>query len=491
MGIGELRRLDPMADIDITIDRASQTPAYRQLYLQVSSRIREGRIPAGSYLPKIRDMSQRLGIARNTVEAAYRQLALEGYATGIRGKGYVVEKLDLSPLARPGRKGMPREEREPLPTSPGRNPLGDGMSCRFDFAYGNRSAEDFPMHLWKSHADKVMTSKYAKIAASYMDPLGLPALRHRIALHLERTRNVSCSPEQIALLPGTQSALQRICTLLDSEDKVVGMEDPGYDAAKEVFEDCGWKARPIPTHKSARAFISGVRKSGASLLFCTPSNQFPLGYTLPISTRLELIGWAKETGAYIIEDDYCCEYRYDGFHSIPSLQSLDQDRVIYMGTLSKILTPAVRISYIVLPPSLTSRWERVHGHYYCPIDWMSQAIVHSFMAGSDWDRYVRSMTNRHHRKHAVLMQAIERELGSRVHLVGEKTGLHMLVGDSLKRGQSELVALAAENDVRVYETRPYWMSRHHPMDNYVLLGFSSIPERDIAPGIKALAEAWY
>lgn len=489
------------AGISISIDRASRTPAYRQLYHQISSQIREGTLAAGSYLPKIRDLSQELRIARNTVEAAYRQLALEGYATGIRGKGYVIEKLDLSPLLTSKDSGVAhhattnrtakRRKGSPSPTTPGRNPLGDDMACRFDFAYGNRSPEDFPMHLWRSHAEKVMTSGFAKLASSYMDPFGLPALRHQLASYLAETRNVTCDSSQIVLLPGTQSALLRICTLLSSEKSIVGMENPGYNAAKEVFQDCGWSVRSIPTHKSAQAFMGSVEKSGASLLFCTPSNQFPLGYTLPIATRLELIGWAKRTGAFIIEDDYCCEYRYDGFSPIPSLQSLDPDHVIYMGTLSKVLTPAIRISYIVLPPSLISRWEKVHGHYYCPIDWMSQATVQSFMSGSDWERYVRATMNRYHRKHATLMQAIEHEMGGRVHLVGERTGLHMLVGDSLKRSQAELIDLAVQNDVRVYETHPYWMSRNHPMDNYVLLGFSSIPERNIIPGIKALARAWY
>lgn len=480
-----------MGELLISVDRDSAIPAYRQIYQQISTQIKEGGLPAGAYLPKIRNLAQELGIARNTVEAAYKQLALEGYATGRRGRGYVVEELDLWPLASRTKSTILMSQEPSSPTSPGRNPLGDSLSCRYDFSYGNRSPEDFPMQLWRAHAEKVMTGDYSKLASSYMDPMGLPALRQQIASYIGKTRNVACDPSQIVLLPGTQTALQRICMLFPPADRIVGMEDPGYDAAKEVFQDCGWEIRPIPTYKSAKTYINSVIKSGARLLFCTPSNQFPLGYTLPISTRLELIGWAKRTDSFIIEDDYCCEYRYDGSSPIPSLQSLDPERVIYMGTLSKVLTPAIRICYIVLPPKLLSKWDQVHGHYYCPLDWMNQAVVQSLMASPDWERYVHSTTNHYHRKHATLMEAIGRELGDKVQLIGESAGLHLLVGDGEHRSQSELIDLARRYDVRVYETHPYWMDRQQFMDSYVLLGFSSIPEEDIEPGIKALAKAWY
>lgn len=485
MGIGA------MNELQINIERDNVTPAYRQIYQQISEQIREGGLPAGTYLPKIRNLAQELGIARNTVEAAYKQLALEGYATGYRGRGYIVEELDLWPLASRTRTPVFVSQEQSLPTSPGRNPLGDSLSCKYDFSYGNRSPEDFPMHLWRTHAEKVMTGAYAALASSYMDPMGLPALREEIARYIGKTRNVACDAAQIVLLPGTQTALQRICTLFSDDDRIVGMEDPGYDAAREVFRDCGWEIRPIPTYKSAKTYINSVIKCGARLLFCTPSNQFPLGYTLPISTRLELIGWAKRTNSFIIEDDYCCEYRYDGSSPIPSLQSLDPERVIYMGTLSKVLTPAIRICYIVLPPKLMTKWEQVHGHYYCPLDWMNQAVVCRLMASSDWERYVHATTHQYHKKHALLMDAIERELGENVHLIGESAGLHLLIGDSQHRSQSELIDLARRNDVRVYETYPYWMGKQQFMDNYVLLGFSAISEDDIEPGIKALAKAWY
>lgn len=480
-----------MAGIRINIDRESNAPAYRQIYQQIAEQIREGSLRAGILLPHIRTLSQELGIARNTVEAAYKQLALEGYATGHRGKGYIVEDLDISSLSRPNKEDGLEPLKDVPPTNPGRNPLGDSLSCKYDFSYGNRCPDDFPMQLWRTHAEKVMTEDYAELATSYMDPMGLPALRREIASYLGRTRNVVCDPRQIALLPGTQTTIQRICMLFSPEDRVAAMEEPGYDSTTKAIMGCGWELKAIPTHKNVKAYLNQVEKSGARLLYCTPSNQFPLGYILPIAARLELIGWAKRTNSIIIEDDYCCEYRYDGSSPTPSLQSLDPDHVIYMGTLSKVLTPAIRLSYIVLPPRLLPIWEQVHGHFRCPVGSMSQAILQSLMASSDWDTYVHSTTNRFHRKHATLMDAIRSELGDRVDLVGESAGLHLLVGDSLKRSQGELIELARRNDVRVYETHRYWSGRPHPMDNYVLLGFSAIPEEDIAPGIKALADAWY
>lgn len=480
-----------MTSITIKIDRSDITPAYRQIYQQISRQIREGELQAGSYLPKIRNLAQELGVARNTIEAAYKQLALEGYATGHRGIGYEIESLDHSLLSSSRTGATSFAGNAPFPTSPGRNPLGDPLSCKYDFSYGNRGSRDFPMNLWKQHANNVMSSEYGSIASSYMDPFGLPALRREIARYLGKTRNVVCDPRQVMLLPGTQTAVQRICMLFNDEERVIGMEDPGYNAAANVFRGFGWTLKPIPTHKSERTFVSALNNSGTHLLFCTPSNQFPLGYTLPISARLELIDWAKRTDSFIIEDDYCCEYRYDGSSPIPSLQSLAPDRVIYMGTLSKILSPAIRICYVVLPSSLLAKWNQRLGNYFCPIDWLTQAALHSFMTSSDWDKYVHVTVNHYHHKHEALMKAIDKELGDRVHLIGESAGLHILVGDSWRRGQLKLIELAKENDVRVYETHPYWMDDQHPMENYVLLGFSSIDEEDIAPGIKALAEAWY
>lgn len=477
--------------MELKIDRSSKIPAYRQLYFQISEQIKEGSIPAGAMLPKIRVLAQDLGIARNTVESAYRQLALEGFATGYRGRGYVVEELDLEPALSSHQEARWSLLHSVSPASPGRDPLGDDRGCDFVFSYGNRSADDFPMHLWRHHANRVFSEEYAKLASSYMGPFGLPALREQLALYLGETRNVVCGPHQIVLLPGTQAALQSICALFAEGQRIVGMEDPGYDAARGVFADCGWEVRPIPTYKSAKAYLSGVLASGARCLFCTPSNQFPLGYIMPISVRLDLISWAKRTGAYIIEDDYCCEYRYDGSSPIPSLQSLDSEHVIYMGTLSKVLTPAIRMSYVVVPESLVPRWEWVHKNHRCSIDWMSQAIVHSLMATGDWHKYVRNTVAGYHHKHEILMSAIKRELGDRVQLMGEKAGLHLLMGDSIGRDQATLIRLAQEKGVRVYETDPYWFAEKHPLDNYVLLGFSSIRNEDIEPGIRALAGAWF
>lgn len=442
-------------------------------------------------LPKIRVLAHDLGIARNTVESAYRQLAIEGFATGYRGRGYVVEELDLSPVFSLRKESGYRPVQPVSPSFPGRDPLGDDLGCEFVFSYGNRLADDFPMQLWRQHANRVLSDDYAQLAASYMDPFGLPALRQKLAEYLGETRNVTCQPHQIVLLPGTHAALQSICALFGEGERIVGMEDPGYDVARGVFFDCGWEVRPIPTHKSTKAYLNGVFGSGAHCLFCTPSNQFPLGYIMPISVRLDLISWAKRTGAFIIEDDYCCEYRHDGSSPIPSLQSLDSDQVIYIGTLSKVLTPAIRMSYVVLPEGLVPVWERVHKNHRCPVDWMSQAIVHSLMATGDWEKHVRNTVNNFHHKHDILMSAIERELGDRVQLRGEKAGLHLLMGDSIGRDQATLIKLAQEKGVRVYETDPYWAAEQHPLDNYVLLGFSSIRNEDIEPGIRALSEAWF
>ena len=217
----------------------------------------------------------------------------------------------------------------------------------------------------------------------------------------------------------------------------------------------------------------------------------PTGVTMPLSSRIKMLDWARRTGAYIIEDDYCREFRYET-RPIPSLQSLDEnDRVIYMGTFSKVLSPALRMSYLVLPPDLLERWRQVFANHYCPVPWLSQETLRLFMKEGHWDRYARKTVTEYRKKRDTLMGAIERELGGRVDVLGGHAGLHLLMRTRDERGQDELIEAAKAQDVRVYKTEKYWMGAPHSMDDYLLVGFSSIKTELIDEGIRRLAQAWF
>lgn len=478
-----------VAHVDISIDRDSGVPAYRQIYQQICSQIAAGSIPAGALIPKIRDLATDLGVARNTVEAAYRQLSLEGFASGKRGVGYVVEELDFSSVERQLSSESPASTTVHLPAHR-KSPLGDSLGCRYDFSYGNRDPSGLPTGLLKSFAADAFDEADLTGAATYIDPLGLPALRTCIARKLNATREMHCQPDSVVMQPGTQSALYSVLSLFPFEQRSVAIENPGYDGALRVFQSRATHITALPAYRSGHNLLRVLEDCDAKLVFLTPSNQFPLGYIMPLATRLKVIDWAKRHDAYLIEDDYCCEYRY-GSDAVPSLQSLCPSRVIYLGTMSKILSPAIRMSYLVLPPALMERWNDVHRYRFCALPWLDQEMMCLFMNSPEWTRYERSTVNRYRKSHDTLIASIRKELGDNVRIVGVDAGLHILLGDNEKRDQSKLINLARSHDVRVYGTDRYWVGKARPMRNFVLVGFSQIREEDIPEGIRRLGEAWY
>lgn len=482
--------LTEVVSLRIHINKDRRVPAYRQLYVQISTAIEYGEIPAGATLPKIRDLATKLGIARNTVEAAYKQLALEGYAKGRRGIGYIVEDLDFSVLEAEPPAPDSRKLIEQSETARTHDPLGSSLGCRFDFCYGNRRLDMLPIAGLKALADHALSGPASEDAARYIDSFGLHGLREQIARHLYSTRGIRCAPEQIILRPGTQVALSDLVRIFDETERVVAMEDPGYDAARYAFERAHCTIKPIPTHRGDAAFLAELGRSNARLAMVTPSNQFPLGFIMSLSTRLKLVEWAKDNEAYIIEDDYCCEYRYRSSPA-PALRSIDAHRTIYLGTMSKILSPSLRISYIVLPVELLSLWNAAHAGEHCPLAWLDQEMLRAFMASDAWNRYVHATKNMYQRQHDQLVRCLRKEMGERIRIFGEDAGLHLLIEDTLGRSQEELIQLAFGNDVRVYPTDQYWASTPHPLKSLVLVGFSGIAYELIPEGVNRLAAAWY
>ena len=323
-------------------------------------------------------------------------------------------------------------------------------------------------------------------------------LRREIARRVHATRGVNCDPEQVVIQPGTQAALGNLLDLFDVKHDRVALENPGYDGAAAVFCNRGFRINPLPlsanpSEASQETYIEALRASKAKLLFCTPSNQFPIGITMPLSMRVRLIEWAASNDGYIFEDDYCREFRY-GERPIPSLQSLDtRNRVIYMGTFSKVLSPALRMSYIILPPQLLDRWREKFARHYCPVPWLSQKVLYLFIKEGHWDRYTRSTMTAYHKRHDLLMECLRREMGDKIEIFGGVAGLHLLVATHDGRSETELITAAEKHGVRVYPTSGYWLKGHEtdPCGRCVLIGFSSIEPELIPEGIHRLAEAWF
>lgn len=495
----------------ISLDQNSRDPLYVQIYDSIRRDITENALKPGEKLMPIRKLAESLDVSRNTVENAYAQLLTEGYVTSRSGSGYVVCNVDFSPLSEAsvekdrtaasrktkqitssaaiGRVGPSLTEEglsgrnaaehaaahstKLTSLSPSENRAPHAPAIEFDFTYGDRPRGSFPEVAWRKLTGDALFSVDSK-ANAYGDGLGEMELRAEIARRIHATRGVNCEPEQVVLQAGTQAALGNLLDLFDPMRDGVAIENPGYDGAMAVFRNRGFRITPLPvcpdtTEAQQDAFASSLYASGAKLVFCTPSNQFPLGMTMPLSMRVRLIKWAAERDGYILEDDYCREFRYTE-RPIPSLQSLDtRNRVIYMGTFSKVLSPALRMSYLVLPPQLLDRWREKFARHYCPVPWLSQKVLYLFMSEGYWDRYTRATMTAYHKRRNLLMECLQHEMGGKIEIFGGTAG------------------------VRVYPTSGYWMPRHQtdPCGRCVLVGFSSIEPELIPEGVHRLAQAWF
>lgn len=496
----------------INLDPTSEIPKYQQIYEQFRTQILDGTYQAGAKLPPIRVIAQELGVSRNTIETAYIHLSQNGFVTSRAGSGFLVEDPSLT---QPAEKLSPIEGDDSFFRRLNQTNIWDQdnryagamgktnaatrkekksrstKSTVVDFSYGDLQIGSFPVQVWRRITSEILSVDGALSTSSYSNTLGEKSLREHIAQMIRINSGVNCHPSQVVLQAGTQSSLGNLLLIFDPLRDVIAMEEPGRDDSRSVFENARYRLFPLPVYENQDAFIDALYNSHAKLAYVTPSNQFPCGQVMPIQTKQRLLKWAITENAYIIEDDYCREFRYST-RALPSLQSLDQqNRVIYMGTFSKSLSPALRLSYLVLPPDLLFEWNKLFGNYSSEVPWLSQAVLAGLIEKGYWNKHVRKCRAQNKRKHAALINALQTHMGDRIDVMQSGSGLHVLVGIKDGRHQNELIATAAEAGIIVYETNRFWMSAHHPMENYILVGFSAILEQEIESGIARLAKAWF
>lgn len=462
------------------LDERSSTPFYQQLFDKLRKSIEAGDYPRGSKLPSIRGMAADVGCARNTVENAYALLAQEGYVSSRPGSGYVVQNVAYL-QADADRSARPEE----------RLIGGRTNAARYDFTYGNLEPGTFPAAAWRTITDDILLSVESTGCDAYNDPFGEESLRQAIAWRLSTQRGINCTPGQIIVQGGTQTSVQNLLVLFDGARDAIAMENPGYDGVRTVIERARFSLVPCRVGPGTDRFLSDLEASKARLAYLTPSSQFPTCRIMPTDTREAVLSWAQSGDAYILEDDYCRDFRYRE-RSLPPLASMDRaGRVIYMGTFSKSLSPALRMNYLVLPEPLLGQWRDRFANSYSPVPWLNQQVLARFMADGSWDRHVRRLQAKNRRKYEILTRVLRETMGNDIDMMENGTGLHLLVRVRDGRPQDELVRIAAEAGVAVYPTKKYWMDTTGHASSTVLVGFSSIAEGDIEPGIRALAKAWF
>lgn len=269
---------------------------------------------------------------------------------------------------------------------------------------------------------------------------------------------------------------------------VYALENPGFHRTRKVLQDLGRATTSIPLDTDG-INIEQLKHSGANVVYVTPSHQFPVGIIMPIKRRLELLEWAESIHGYVIEDDYDGEYRYEG-KPIPSLQGLDiLGKVVYMGTFSKSLIPSIRISYMVLPPILIERYKENLLLYKQTVSRLHQDTLYRFMKEGYWQSHLNKMRTLYRKKHSFFMQTIKKHLHNQVRVIGENSGLHLILQVNNNWTEKELIDTALQEGVKVYPLSVYYENGSN-VNSSVLLGFGGLSEKQIDIGIQLLKKAW-
>jgi GntR family transcriptional regulator/MocR family aminotransferase len=425
------------------------------------------------------------------VVSAFEQLLAEGYASGKKGAGtYIASDLPEPFAAIHGRKKRSIFVTKTTASSRERGGFVDvtTQSDERPFNLGRTLVDARTAELWRKLSARSLRS-FGRHHLGYADPHGMLELRKSVCDYLQAARAVRCEPEQVVITAGTQQALDIVIRVMRGPDKDVWIEDPGYSLTRLALVAAGAKVCPIPVDQHGVNVTEGIRRAPkARAVFITPSHQFPKGVALSMARRLELLAWARESGAWIVEDDYASEFRYGG-RPLASLQGLDEaERVIYIGTLNKALFPGLRMGYAVVPPSLVRAFVTARYLMDRQPSSLCQAVVAAFMEEGHFAAHIRRMREMYRGQRDALVAALRRRLGDHLTVDPPDQGMHLVA--YMRRGLSDV---AVERAGREHGVIVGAMSRLYveaPAQSALMLGFSGYPRQIIAPAIARLARAF-
>jgi len=467
-------------------------PAYRWLYSALRADIVEGRLGPGTRLPSTRELAGQYGLSRGTIVNGFDQLRSEGYIEGSVGSGTYVAKVlpdELLEVARrPGSKPLSSEKQPRRISEYARRVDGfSGFELHPIRAFqSNLPAPDlFPAALWA----QVAARRLRRVSMDLLigcGPMGYRPLRQAVAGYLSASRGVKCVPDQVAIISGVQEALDITARLLLNPGDRVCMEEPGYPGAAIVFKAAGARVSALPVDEEGMTLRRAAMR-GARLVYVTPGHQFPLGITMSLARRLQLLDWAAKAGALILEDDYDSEYRYVG-RPVPALQGLDRrGLVLFTGSFSKVLFPSLRLGYLVVPAWLV---DKVSAHLsitsrHAPL--LEQAILCDFITAGHFGRHLRRMRQIYAERHSVLQEAAREKLGGLIEIIGIEAGLQTAAWISCGLTGEAAAVAAARRNVEVTPLNGYYQGEVSREGLH--LGFAAVDAREIRRGVKELAVA--
>ena len=463
-----------MNELTISLDTRSRIPLYEQIYDYIKTDIQSGRIPYGEKLPSTRFLSKHLEVSRSTVELAYEQLLSEGYIESVPYKGFFVAQIDeLYHLKKD--KPQPQRERK------------EARRYRYDFTPNGVDLKSFPYNVWRKLSKDILMDDRTELFRSG-DSQGEYGFRSAICSYLYQARGVDCTPDQIIVGAGSDYILMLLGMILGM-DHTIAFEDPTYKQAYRMAGGMSYNWIPVSMDKNGMK-VTELEKSGADIAYVTPSHQYPTGVIMPIRRRMELLKWACEAqGRYIVEDDYDSEFRYKG-KPIPALKGYDaSEKVIYLGTFSKSIAPAIRLSYMVLPKPLQEAYEQKARFVNSTVSKVDQLIVQKFIEEGYYERHLNKTRALYKSRHDVLIEEL-RPMADICTISGENAGVHLLLTFQNGMTEEELIDRAAREDIRVYGLSDYRIKENCKEKATILLGYANLTEEQIRKAARLLRDCW-
>src|SRR5271156_3305916 len=478
----------------VALDSRSKTPMYGQLYEWFRRAILDGQLRPGQRVPSTRGLAAELKVSRIPVSSAYEQLQAEGYLETFVGAGTcVVRSIPVDALKPTFGKIQAAARQVSKSKAPRivssrvalmRVPEQTWSNKLVAFRVSLPALEHFPTGVWSKLVNRHARRPTRQLLA-YGDAKGYMPLREAIAEYLGAVRAVRCDASQVLVTTGSQLGLQLSGqVLLDANDRV-WVEEPGYSAARQALAMAGAQVVPVPVDDEGLDVAEGIRRArDARAVYITPSHQYPLGVTMTATRRMLLLNWAARSGAWIIEDDYDSEYRFGG-RPIPSLQGLDAGaRVIYVGTLSKVMFPALRLGYVVAPKDLVEAFATARDATDQFSSTLYQAVMADFIREGHFARHIRRTRALYAQRRAALVEAIQKHLGNQLEVVGAEAGMHLAA--LLPRGVNDVRVAKKAAQLGIAAQPLSSCCSKPPIRGGLILGYGGADARQLEDGVRKL-----